>query len=503
MNKPIKDALAAAEAFTPEDPQPLLREIPAGAPYPVAALGPLRPAVEAVQGMTQAPVAIAAGTALAVASLAVQGFADVETLGGDRPCSLFFLTIAQSGERKSSCDKPLMRALRAHEANQAEDFTAAFKAWTSAHEIFEAKKKGALRDVASGNEAKRTQGEVDLAALGAGPQRPQLADRTASEPTLEGLFLALQIGSPSLGLFSDEAGQFIGGHGMSADHRMKTLGGLNSLWDGSEIKRTRAGDGVYTLRGRRVALHLMAQPVAAHGLLGDPVAQGLGFLPRCLICEPASTIGARLSGNARRDDGATEAFSARLKAILETPMPVAADGKTLQPRRLRLSPEARELLTLFSDDSEARQARGGDLAHITGAASKIAEQACRIAAVMTLWADLDALEVTSDTMANAIELAQFYLAEASRLSSTATVSAAIANAEALKKWLLEKWPHPEITTREVVQKGPGALRESPKARAALGLLEAHGWLAPLEPGTEVRGACRSEAWRIVRAADVV
>lgn len=68
--------------FTPEGPQPLVREIPAGAAYPVEALGPLCPAVEAVQGMTQAPVALPAASALAVASLAVQGFADVETLGG-------------------------------------------------------------------------------------------------------------------------------------------------------------------------------------------------------------------------------------------------------------------------------------------------------------------------------------------------------------------------------------------------------------------------------------
>ena len=38
--------------FQPEGPQPLLREIAPGAPYPVAALGPLRDAVEAVQLMT-------------------------------------------------------------------------------------------------------------------------------------------------------------------------------------------------------------------------------------------------------------------------------------------------------------------------------------------------------------------------------------------------------------------------------------------------------------------
>ena len=93
-------------AFTPEGPQPLVREIANGAAYPVQALGPLRSAVEAVQGMTQAPMAIPAQSALAVASLAVQGFADVETLGGTRPTSLYALTIARSGERKALVTGP-------------------------------------------------------------------------------------------------------------------------------------------------------------------------------------------------------------------------------------------------------------------------------------------------------------------------------------------------------------------------------------------------------------
>jgi hypothetical protein len=47
-------------------------------------------------------------------------------------------------------------------------------------------------------------------------------------------------------------------------------------------------------------------------------------------------------------------------------------------------------------------------------------------------------------------------------------------------------------------------RESPKARAALGILEKHGWLVPLDAGTVVRGAARAEAWAIVKGAgDVV
>ena len=58
--------------------------------------------------------------------------------------------------------------------------------------------------------------------------------------------------------------------------------------------------------------------------------------------------------------------------------------------------------------------------------------------------------------------------------------------------------------REVVRLGPNPLRESPKARAALGLLERHGWLQALDSGTVVRGAARAEAWAIVNGgADVV
>lgn len=107
--KPVR----ALEPVKHEDPQPLVREIPRGADYPVSSLGPLREVVEAVQAITQAPVAIAAQSALSVASLAVQAHADVETLAGCVPTSLFCLTVAQSGERKSRCDKLVMAGLSA------------------------------------------------------------------------------------------------------------------------------------------------------------------------------------------------------------------------------------------------------------------------------------------------------------------------------------------------------------------------------------------------------
>lgn len=487
--------------FTPEGPQPLVREIAPGEAYPVHALGPLRAAVEAVQGVTQAPVAIPAQSALAVASLAVQGFADVETLGGTRPTSLYALTVARSGERKSACDAPLMAALREFEREQSKAFREDLRAWENKFKLWEDARDKIFSEAKKAKGEKSTAAEADLNALGQPPIAPIVPDRTVTEPTFEGLTRLFAHGQPSLGLFSDEGGQFLGGHAMNSENRQKTLAAFNDLWQGNPIRRTRAGDGHLTLYGRRLAVHLMVQPTVARTFMADPMAADTGFLPRFLICcEPPIAIGTRMQANARRDDAALSSFADRLRDILETPLPMDPETREIEPRTLQLAPEARALLVGFAEAIEAAQAPGGDLAHITGAASKAAEQAARIAGVLTLWRNLYAPAVQAGDMADAIELAQFYLSEASRLASAAIVSAEIDRAEALRKWLLGTWPEPEIMARDVVRRGPNPLRENPTARAALGILEKHGWLVPLEAGTVVRGAARKEAWAIVKGA---
>lgn len=440
--------------YQPEGPQPLVRHIPPGSPFPVNALGPLSLAVQAVQGATQAPVAIPAASALAVASLAVQAFADVETLGGTSPLSLYLLTIAASGERKSSCEVRLMAALREHEKEEARAQREVLGRWQNDHALWKGEREQILSEAKGCKGEKRVAAEVDLAALGLEPVAPATTERTVTEPTFEGLTKLFAIGQPSLGLFSDEGGQFLGGHAMNSENRQKTLAALNDLWQGNPIRRTRAGDGALTLFGRRLAVHLMVQPVVARAFMADPLAEGTGFLARFLISEPVSTIGTRLHSKTRHDPAALEAFEARLRTILETRMPMNVETRELAPRVLPLAPEARALLVAFSDSIELEQAAGGTLAHITGAASKAAEHAARIAGVLTLWRDLQAPSVDARAMEDGIEIAQFYLSEASRLASNALVSVEIDQAETLRLWLLNKWQETEILQREVVQFGP-------------------------------------------------
>lgn len=490
--------------FKPEGPQPLIRETPAGEPFPVDSLGPLKEVVEAVRDMTQAPVAIPAASALSVASIAVHGFADVETLGGPRPVSLYALTIARSGERKSSCDKPLLAGLSEHEKEQARKQRDEFNAWENKHALWKAQRDRILALAKKSKNKQDLDPQIELDDLGPEPAAPPSADRVVTEPTFEGLTRLFTTGQPSLGIFSDEGGQFLGGHAMNSDNRQKTLAALNALWQGEPIRRTRQGEGNYTLYGRRLAIHLMVQPSVARSFMSDPMATDSGFLARFLICEPPSTIGSRLYRKSRRNGEAISQFNTRLRDVLRQPLPMDPETLELKPRILQLSEQARTILVEFHDAMEAQQAPGKQLADITSHASKSAEQAARIAGVLTLWADLKASEVSGEAMANGIQLAQFYLSEARRLADAAIVSKPIDDAETLRLWLLEKWEHPEITSRDVVRFGPGRLRESPKARKCLQILEEHGWLRRLDEGTVVRGSSRKEAWRIVReAVDVV
>jgi hypothetical protein len=394
----------------------------------------------------------------------------------------------------------LIAALRDHELEQAKAQRDEIEIWRIKHALWKGERDRILLEAKKGKGEKRTAAQADLHALGPEPEAPPSADRTVTEPTFEGLTKLFAHGQPSLGLFSDEGGQFLGGHAMNTENRQKTLAAFNDLWQGNPIRRTRSGDGHATLYGRRLAVHLMVQPGVARAFLSDPAAADTGFLPRFLICEPPSAIGTRMQANAKRDEVALVSFEARLRDILETPMPMDPETRELEPRTLELAPEARALLVDFSDAIEGAQASGGSLAHITGTASKAAEQAARIAGVLTLWRDQQALKVAARDMENAINLAQFYLSEASRLANAALVSSEIDKAEKLRRWLLESWPEREVMVRDVLRLGPNALRESPKARAALILLEKHGWLIRLEAGTMVRGAARAEAWAIVKGS---
>ncbi len=125
---------------------PLVREEEEPKPFPVVALGTMmEEAVIEFKGYGKQPLSMIAGSALATASLACQGLADVgrdsQNIG---PISLSVLTIAESGERKSSLDKAFSKALRDWEREKADEMKADIKKSIADHSDWEAKRQGLL-----------------------------------------------------------------------------------------------------------------------------------------------------------------------------------------------------------------------------------------------------------------------------------------------------------------------------------------------------------------------
>jgi len=494
----VRVAVDQAHAVQAEPPRPLYREMPPGEPFPAESLGPLcRDAAMGIHERVQAPIGICAQSVLAVASLASQGHADIELpTGQTRPSSLFLVTVAASGERKTSCDNEAASAVRAREealraahAESVGGYLNARDAWKKAREDAMRKGKGDARAIRSA-----------LDALGPEPEAPRHPLLTAPEPTFEGLTRALAIGQPSIGIFSAEGGQFVGGHGMSDEAKLRTAAGLSSIWDGEPIKRVRAGDGVMVLAGRRVSLHLMMQPDVAASLLGDRVLADQGLLSRLLVSAPESMAGRRLW----REPGAEYAhaikrFGERALGLLESPLTYANGTRDeLIPRALPLSRPARQLWIAFADHVERQIGPGGPLEAVRGFANKAAEHAARLAAVLCVLEHASALDVDEECMARGIVLAQHYLGEALRLAEAARIDPGLRRARQLLDWLQRSWGEPAVSLPDIYQLGPAGFRDKKSARAAVEILVEHGWLLALADGAVTRGVRRRDAWGLVR-----
>jgi hypothetical protein len=480
-----------------EAPRPLMREMPAADQFPVDALGTLLAnAARAIQDRVQAPMAICGQAVLAAAALAVQGHANVKLpIGQVRPISEYFLTIARTGERKTAADTEALRPARKHEADLRGQYELDLPNYLNTKVAYEK-----ARDVA----AKSGKGDMAkikaaLDQLGPAPIAPLSPILTCQEPTFEGLCKLAVHGHASLGVFSSEGGQFIAGHGMSVDHRLKTAAGLSAFWDGDDVKRVRSGDGATTLVGRRVSLHLMTQPDVAALWLADPMLIEQGLLSRCLVSAPDSTAGTRFQRDEKSETQShLDAYQVCLEAIFAAKLPLE-DGKQneLVPRVLELSQQAAGLWRAFADHIERMIGPGGNLEPVRGLANKLPEHAARLAGVLTLVDDLAATEIFTTHMQAGIDLAQHYAAEALRLHETSRVPDDLVAAKKLLMWLRGPWGKPVVSLPSIYQKGPNSIRDKAKAEKLVRILEDHGHLVRLKGGADIDGQHRREAWRVV------
>ncbi|BAW01615.1 uncharacterized protein TTMY_1221 [Thermus thermophilus] len=490
------EALRNAPYVRPEDvddwpePLPLFREADPPEPYPLEALGPLEGVVREALRVVQGAEALTAAAFLAGASLGAQGIANAVVDGRTYPASLFFLTVADSGERKTELDRLALLPARAWQTAKAEVAALAEEAWRAEREAWEAER----RRIQGEKGLSREERAEALKALGLPPARPWSGMFLLSDATTEAIVSALADDWPSVGLFVSEAGVFLGGHAMSEERRLYTISVLSRLWDGQGVERARQGDGKRLLLGRRLSVHLGMQPEVARDLLEDRLVRNQGLLARFFTAWAPQVGPRRYVEEDLTRNPAYIAYQGRLDALLEATAGNVRDDPEARVRGLELPslplhPAAKRLYVAFFEHLEAQKE---ELGEARAFAAKTPEHAVRLALVLGLFEDPSLTRLGPEHMERGIALAEWYMLEHRRLMEGARVPEPLRRAARLLEWLRERarGGASPIATPDVVRYGPRAVGRTTQAvREALRLLEAHGYVRVHREG-------RREVWEL-------
>jgi hypothetical protein len=109
-------------------------------------------AAKAIAESVQVPEAMAAQSVLAAASLAANAHADVMLpFRQQRPLSLFLVTVAASGDRKSSADNEALWPVNRRENALREEYDEDMKSWRIDFAAWNAERKKVVRIAALSN----------------------------------------------------------------------------------------------------------------------------------------------------------------------------------------------------------------------------------------------------------------------------------------------------------------------------------------------------------------
>lgn len=467
----------------PWKPQPLRRDVRPDE-YPVAYLPPvIADAVREVQGYVQAPMAMVAACALSVVSAAVQARFGVQrdaVLQG--PASLYLMTVAASGERKTAIDKLFMAPLRQWEAEQSRDYAKAKALYDDALADWETDKAGLEKDLSEGwhRDTVGTSADPRMILDLRRPKEPRNARMLRGDDTPEALSVALQ-NYPIAAIISSEAGVIFGSHSMGAEKVQGNLAQINVMWDGGPISQDRIGRERVYVSILRATMGLQVQPTVLQHFMERTggLARGIGFFARFLYSEPETTQGSRFYADPPADMPALRAFHARVAALLSMPAEFD-DFDQLVTHYVCLDPDAHKCWAAFHDEVEEQL--GGDdyLSGIRDVASKAAENAARLACCYHTFNTATPIPppIPRATMSDACAVMRWYLEEAVRFGQVADTTEEVRNAELVEVWLVRRLrmnPKADITVNMLRQQGPGALRKlRVKLDAAIELLEDHG-----------------------------
>jgi len=437
--------------------------------YPLDQLPePLRLTAIAVANYQQCPIAMVANSLIGALSLSIQGLVNVARDSQlISVSSLFLLLIAESGERKSACDKMLTQHLKDLDLERFKADNEARKEYAKELKIWQAKLSGAenalKRDSEKGQPTHEQEQRINALYLEE-PATPRSTTFLLEDTTPEGLIKAMDKGHPFNGIFSSEAGIVFGSHGMSSESAMRNMATLNKFWDGEAIRVTRSDIAKNTLlTGRRLTLNLAIQASAVRAFFegSKGLARGTGFGARFLIAWPKSTQGFRPYKEPVNGFAALDTFKRKTLELINTDLVIDEKTGAIEAHTLTLSTKAKAVWVTFFNDTEAELKTGGELTNIKDVTSKAGDNAARLAALFHVYEHGMTGTISEDHMTKACHLMAWYLMESRRFFGEIALPKELSNATLLDTWLIDYCKDNQVTrisTRTAKQLCPNPLR---------------------------------------------
>lgn len=330
-------------------------------------------------------------SAFGAMATACQGLVDLQMPTGHKvPTSLMLLTIADSGERKTTTQKYFFEAIStandvAYKANEE-----ALGEHRVKYELWKAHKRHLERmysKLAAQEDTAATQAAIEEVAkhVRAEPKPGRSGKFLYEDTTPQALMQMLYENIPSGCLLTSEANSIFSGKALGE------LDKLNTLWDGNSVIVDRISRDGFVLQDARLTLSLMAQPNVVSRFLGKrgEEARGTGFLARFLVVKPRPMAGQRdqqkLSELPRQ-----KAFNTRIRERL-------GSDSSSKRQVIQFSEPAANLWYQYSRQLEQEMQKNGLYHYLKDHASKLLENTSRLAAI------LHTFERTSD---NDIEIDQ-------------------------------------------------------------------------------------------------
>ena len=430
-------------------PEPLANDPSKPTPYPIDAFkGLLKNVVQAVAYYSQVPDAMAGQCVLGALAHMGQRFIDAPMGHGHMPTSLILITEGESGSGKTQAMGLTHFKIKEYERQQYAIYLDNLAAWES--------DKAALK------------GKEQAAFIDENPKT--LFDDATIEPILD-RFISGEMNNASW--TTDEAGQFFNGHTMTGDTAGSALSALTKLWSDGEVSRLRSQKSAYATpqtdaHSVRMTLLLQGQRVVLEQALTDPLMNGQGFLARALIACPPDLRGHRVWDDAKRrndspyDNPHLIEYWSRCQSLLD---PLPANEPTTaqgQPQRIKMqwADGAEQVFCTHMQGIENRQANGQTLEYLKAYASRMAENASRIASLMAFF---DGRKIiTIDDITRAFMLVEYSTAERLRYLD-ATPTGEQNDSEKLSSWLVDKVrgkkPH-KLNRTDIYNGAPKPMRKN-------------------------------------------